>query len=333
MEYSKLTNHITYSEIAEHYVSSFIEINTTRHEVIRSDKLGVEEKFDNSAGRHDRCMPEIKNIYTSKCTGSLTEPYTIILACLLLCSANVKCNTYFEDITIYKDDFYVRFNPPIISYNGFRDHDEWLDSITFTYIDINGIKHSNTPLDKSACIAIFDSNQLITYVVKMSRSRFPSQIPNGTRGIITLRFKTAISTTLGGWYGKQFNICVVAMEQLSDRNDFYGMKSRNLKPSFSKSGILIDPGTLSIAIHEIGHYMHMVTDGFDGKPDDRGNYQETSGGPHCSNNLPGVGVVLSPPCVMYWAGGIDSFCSDCVIELRKMDLSKGNKSFIIDKEM
>lgn len=114
-----------------------------------------------------------------------------------------------------------------------------------------------------------------------------------------------------------------------------------------------DPGTdsvlaagkaLALVVHEIGHKLHLASDGSGSLPDKQPHYYPSfsslplpSGytgpmhqGPHCSTGVPAGTNVWDPAahtaatCTMWGAlKGTAAYCSECLTVLRKVDLSGG----------
>lgn len=87
----------------------------------------------------------------------------------------------------------------------------------------------------------------------------------------------------------------------------------------------------SVAIHEMGHKVGMVSNGAAKLPDKVVTFYEAKGhiGPHCYydlGDLPTYAGATGNQCVMFGAVGADSptaFCPKCIPAVRKMDLSAG----------
>lgn len=84
-------------------------------------------------------------------------------------------------------------------------------------------------------------------------------------------------------------------------------------------------------IHEVGHMLHMVTDGKASLPDKTPYHYTNKGhtGPHCHNGLPDdmenyMGYGKYAKCVMFGSPTKETaFCPECAIAVRKLDLSGG----------
>ena len=103
------------------------------------------------------------------------------------------------------------------------------------------------------------------------------------------------------------------------------------------NGVLSSTSALALVVHEIGHKLHLASDGSGSLPDKQAHHYPTfeeegvrHQGPHCSVGVP-AGTDLwkdaahtASTCTMWGAlKTITAYCKECQTSLRKVDLSDG----------
>jgi hypothetical protein len=103
------------------------------------------------------------------------------------------------------------------------------------------------------------------------------------------------------------------------------------------NGVLSATRALALVVHEIGHKLHLASDGSGNLPDKQAHHYPSFNeagvshtGPHCSMGVPSGTDPWKPAahtastCTMWGAlKGITAYCKECQTSLRKVDLSDG----------
>lgn len=307
LRYANLKNKIDYSAIAKRYRSVYIEINTKRHKPLSSKNLEILVDDDCAA-----YWAEVDALLGR--TARQTAPYTIPLALIRFnCARTGQLYLPSTVMPASKQKLKMTCFPPVYSKDRFATK-SWLNTATFFPADGRGAVDITAACDVKKC-----GDSSLAAIIIIDRGKFPTLYQGRQEGRVEISIAEVPVKEFAGDRDVVRNCCSVSMER--------PCRIAKDQMRMNRSRDAVDAGPLASCVHEIGHFMNMVTDGSGTLPENRGNHyrNDATPGNHCLPT-PLPAVVAGTHCVMYGIGvpeQQESFCSNCEIELRKMDLSCG----------